>query len=53
MKGKERGKVKSKKSKTKAKSRKRDEIGSDDSLNDFIDDTEIAGKKKPRTTSRR
>jgi len=47
-------KSKGKKSKTtRAKGKKKDELDSDDSLNDFIDDNEIEGKKKPKTISRR
>lgn len=42
--GRGRAKAKGKKAKSKkSKGKKKDEIGSDDSLNDFIDDTELEG----------
>ena len=52
--GRAKAKSKCKKAKSKkSKGRKLDEIASDDSLNDFIDDTGVEGKSKPRKKSRR
>ena len=52
--GRGKSKAKGKKAKTKkSKGRKIDEMGSDDSLNDFIDDTGVEDKMKPKNKSRR